>query len=155
MFRIEPLFHMFKTDLRLNTLLSACYWQTDGATTPYNAIVFFAHIKRKCTIELRFSILDLEMPSPLRIAGIAILFCAFFLGFLVSISLPTIRALEIARVTSTLTGGVVEDSIIQIPFLEHRVSNIMIHYFSFLTIQQIVRYMVGFIGRLANTELTI
>ncbi|KAE9401831.1 hypothetical protein BT96DRAFT_918583 [Gymnopus androsaceus JB14] len=37
--------------------------------------------------------------SPLRIAGIATLFVAFFLSFLVSISLPTIRTLEFARIT--------------------------------------------------------
>ncbi|KAF5349060.1 hypothetical protein D9757_012194 [Collybiopsis confluens] len=37
--------------------------------------------------------------TPLRIAGIIILFVAFFFDFLVSISLPTIRTLEIAQVT--------------------------------------------------------
>ncbi|KAF9074353.1 hypothetical protein BDP27DRAFT_1390542 [Rhodocollybia butyracea] len=40
--------------------------------------------------------------SKLRIAGITMLFIAFFLSFLASISLPTIRALDIARITDPL-----------------------------------------------------
>ncbi|KIK66358.1 hypothetical protein GYMLUDRAFT_38167 [Collybiopsis luxurians FD-317 M1] len=38
--------------------------------------------------------------TPLRTTGIVILFIAFFLSFLVSISLPTIRTLEIAQVVN-------------------------------------------------------
>ena len=45
----------------------------------------------------------LKMPlpkSPLHISWIALLFCAFFLSFLVSISLPYIRTMDIVRVHS-------------------------------------------------------
>ena len=59
------------------------------------------------------------MPLPkstLHLSGIALLFCAFFLSFLVSISLPYIRTMDIVRVHSpnSLFQGAQGDDLVEV-----------------------------------------